>query len=135
MRIRHLRAILAAVAALSLAGCGEEENPLTGVYSGTARASVAGINLTVQLSVTLSQSGGSLSGTFQANNPDGSVGRGSVSGSVRGSAVSLTFTPASPTDCPATSESTFAGNRISGPMQINCQGQPPVPATLELVRQ
>jgi len=53
---------------------------------------------------------------------------------VRGSAVSLSFMPASPTDCPATSESTFAGNRISGPIQINCPGQPPVPGTLELMR-
>ena len=135
MRIRHLRAILAAVAALSLAGCGEEENPLTGVYSGTARANVAGTTLTVQLSVTLSQSGGSLSGTFQANNPDGSVGRGNVSGSVRGSAVSLSFVPASPGACPATSESMSSGNRISGPLQINCPGQPPLPATLDLVKQ
>jgi hypothetical protein len=134
MRVRHLRAILAAVAALSLAGCGEEKNPLTGAYSGMARASVGGNTLVVELAVTLSQSGASLGGTFEATNPDGGVSRGSLSGSVRGSAVSLSFTPASPADCPATSESTFGGNRISGPMQINCPGQPPVPATLELVK-
>jgi hypothetical protein len=133
MRTRHLRAILAAVAALSLAGC-EEENPVTGAYSGTARATTGGIMLVVPLSVMLSQSGGSLSGTFLANNPDGSVDRGSVSGSVRGPAVSLSFTPASPTACPATSEGAFAGNRISGPIQINCPGQPPVAGTLELVK-
>jgi hypothetical protein len=133
MRTRHLRAILVAVAALSLAGC-EEENPVTGAYSGTARASMGGITLVVPLSVMLSQSGGSLSGTFQANNPDGSVGRGSVSGSVRGSAVTLSFMPSSPADCPATSEGTFAANRISGSIQINCPGQPPVTGTLELVK-
>ena len=135
MRTRHVRAILAATAALSLAGCGEEQNPLTGAYSGTARISTGGNTLLVELTVRLSQSGASLSGTFDATNPDGSVDRGSMSGSVRGSAVSLSFTPASPTDCPATSEGTFAGNRLSGPMQINCPGQPPVPGALELVKQ
>lgn len=135
MRIRQLPAILTALAALSLAGCGDEENPLTGAYSGTARASAAGQTLVVQLAVTLSQSGESLSGTFNATNPDGSVARGNLSGSVRGSAVSLSFMPASAADCPATSESTFSGNRISGPLQINCPGQPPVPGTLELMKQ
>lgn len=135
MRIRHLPAILATFAVLSLAGCGEEENSLTGAYSGAARASAAGTTFEVQLTVRLSQSGSSLSGTFDATNPDGSVDRGSVSGSVRGSAVSLSFTPASPGDCPATSESIFSGNRISGPLSINCPGQAPVPGTLELMKQ
>jgi hypothetical protein len=135
MRIRHLRAILAALAVLSLAGCGEDQNSLTGSYSGTARATSAGQTLEVQLVVRLSQSGDSLSGTFDATNPAGNVDRGSVSGSVRGSAVSLSFMPASPGACPASSESTSSGNRISGPMQINCPGQPPLPATLELTKQ
>lgn len=135
MRFRHLPAILATLAVLSLAGCGEGENDLTGSYSGTARATAAGTALEVQLTVRLSQSDASLSGTFDAIQPDGSVDRGSMSGSVRGSAVSLTFTPASPADCPATSESTFSGNRISGPLSINCPGQPPFPATLELTKQ
>ena len=135
MRIRHLSAILAALAALSLAGCGEEENAMTGTYSGTARASAAGTTLVVPLTVMLSQSGTSLSGSFEATNPDGRVGRGNLSGSVRGSAVSLTFTPASPADCPATSESTFSGNRISGPLSINCPGQSPVLGTLDLTKQ
>jgi hypothetical protein len=133
MRTRHLSAILAA--ALSLAGCGEEENSLTGSYAGTARATAAGATLEVQLAVRLSQSGASLSGTFDATNPDGSVNRGSVSGSVRSSAVSLSFMPASPGACPAASESTFSGGRISGPLSINCPGQPPVPGTLELTKQ
>ena len=134
MLIRHRRAILAAMAVLFLAGCGEDENPLTGSYSGTARATAAGQTVVVQLVVTLSQSGSSLSGTFDATTPTGNLDRGSVSGSVRGSAVSLSFLPASPGACPATSESTFSGNRIDGPLQINCPGQPPVPATLELVK-
>ena len=135
MRIRHLRPIVAALAVLSVAGCGEDENPLTGTYSGTARATAAGQTVVVQLVVTLSQSGESLSGGFEATNPAGNVDRGSVSGSVRGSAVSLTFMPASAGACPATSESTSSGNRISGPLQINCPGQPPAPAMLDLVKQ
>jgi hypothetical protein len=136
MRIRGLRAILAALAVLSLAGCGEDENPLTGSYAGTARATQAGQTLVVQLAVTLSQSGDSLSGGFVATDPAGEVDRGSVSGSVRGSAVSLSFRPAAggAGACPATSESTFSGNRISGPMQITCPGQPPFPGTLELTK-
>lgn len=135
MRIRHLPAILTALCALSLAGCGDEENALTGSYSGTARASAGGQTFVVQLAVTLSQSGSSLSGSFNATNPDGSVDTGSVSGSVRGSAVSLSFAPASPGDCPATSESTFSGNRISGSLSINCPGQAAVPGTLDLMKQ
>ena len=135
MRIRHLRPIVAALAVLTVAGCGEDENALTGTYSGTARATSAGQTVEVQLVVRLSQSGDSLSGSFDSTNPAGNVDRGSVSGSVRGSAVSLSFVPASPGACPATSESMSSGNRISGPLQINCPGQPPLPATLDLVKQ
>ena len=134
MSTRHRRAILAAVAALCLAGCGEEEDSLTGAYSGPAHVSTAGITLVVQMTVTLSRSGSSLSGTFNTMAPDGSVETGRVSGSVRASAVTLSFMPASPTTCPATSESTFASKRISGPIQIHCPGQPPVTGTLDLWR-
>lgn len=45
------------VATPRLAGCGDEENPLTDSYSGTARATAAGQSLVVQLAATLSQSG------------------------------------------------------------------------------
>jgi hypothetical protein len=134
MRIRGLRAILAAMTVLSLAGCGEDENPMTGSWSGTASATSAGQTLVVQLAVTLSQSGESLSGSFEATNPAGNVDRGSMAGSVRGSAVSLSFMPSSAGACPASSQSTFTGNRISGPLQINCPGQPPLPGTLELMK-
>jgi hypothetical protein len=129
-----VRTMVLAGAVLGLAACGDEDD-LTGSYTGTARATASGITLTVPLRVTLSQSGSSLSGTFEATNPDGSTGRGNVSGTVNGSSVSMTFTPTTAGGCPAQLMGTHDTMRISGTLSIMCPGQAAVPGTFEITRQ
>jgi hypothetical protein len=122
-------------ASLSLAACNNDDDELTGVFTGTAMLSAQGTTQTFPLRLTLSQSGSSLSGSFEATEPGGTTSRGTVSGTVSSSSVSMSFTPTTPGDCPAQLSGTHSGSRLSGTLHVDCPGQPSVPGTFELLKQ
>lgn len=136
LSLRRAPLLVALAAAVSLIGCGDDDD-ITGAYSGNVQLAAFGINLSIPLTVNLSQSGSSLSGDFVATQPTGTTNRGSVSGSVNGSVVKLSLSPTTitATDCPATLDGTLSGKTISGTATVSCPGQPPVPGTFTISRQ
>ena len=85
----------------ALPGCGGDDDgddSLSGTYVGTIQDAFAG---TGTLQVTVSQSGSSLSGTFQSTfaNPQQN-NSGSISGTVNGEVVTVTLTPSVAAFCP-----------------------------------
>jgi hypothetical protein len=125
--------LIALAVALSLSNCNNSDDDLDGVYLGSFVLSVSGTSTHFPLGVTLSQSGSSLSGMFEATNPNATKSRGSVSGSVSGSSVSLALTPTTPGDCSAQLSGIRGGYKtITGTTQINCPGQAPMSPTFQL---
>lgn len=109
------RAVLVALVAL-LAGCGSKSpaapsNPLSGNYRGTLNAA-SGV---AQLSLSLSQTGGSLSGTYIANYTSLGVSvSGSLSGTANGSTITATLQPGDARLCPGNIVGQHSGATISG---------------------
>lgn len=154
MRLRNRRyALVAALAALCSFACGGDggdgDTPngpsgdtINGTWAGSAEfppASAGGFTVRFSpLRVRLTQSGSSLTGTYEATN---NVGGGTVtgnltSGSVNGSNVRMTFDASAP-GCPANWDGTRAGTRITGTVSFTCQGinRPPEVGTFELTKQ
>jgi hypothetical protein len=100
------------------AACGSSSSPTgpsTHSVNGTWSGSITS-NLAVgsgPATVTLSQSGNRLSGTWSVIGPT-SPDSGSLTGSVDGSAVSVTLSPSVPTGCPYTATMTVSGNSMTG---------------------
>ena len=97
--------VFVCVLVLTLTSCGGDggnSSPfgsVSGNYAGTIQDSVAGAGT---VTGTLSESGSSLSGTFQATSANQQQFlSGTVSGTINGTAITLTFTPSVPTSCPA----------------------------------
>jgi hypothetical protein len=63
------------------------------------------------MTVALSESSGSsLTGTWAST----SIGSGTLTGTVNGSSISMTFTPSVPTSCSFSVTATVNGNQVSG---------------------
>jgi hypothetical protein len=104
--------------ALGMVACGSSSTSsptsvsVFGNYSGTLQDSAFGVG-TIQL--TLSQSGSSLTGTYEDQFTAG-AGGGSITGTVNGVSFSATLTPGVSTVCPVTLTGTInnGGSNISG---------------------
>jgi hypothetical protein len=121
MYTKHLVAVLLGVV---LSGCGGSSTSpsapsLSGTWSGTTNDNLVG---TAQFVAMLSQTGSALSGTYsssavQSNSGNGKTG--TLTGTVTGSAVALTFTPIPPSapggvSCSFTVTATVNGNQLTG---------------------
>jgi hypothetical protein len=118
------------VLACALGGCGGQSTSsptsvsVNGNYSGTIQDSFYGAG---SIQLTLSQTGGSLMGTYQDAFPAvGAASGGSLTGTVNnGVSLSATLTPGNPTICPfnLTGSITNGGAAISGTYSaFNCTG-------------
>lgn len=102
---RAMKYILLVVAVLSLSACGSSpvtpsSEDMSGTWSGTQNTTL-GQNT---VSVSVSQSGSSLRGTWSSlfpSSPNNNNG-GQFTGTKSGASVSLTLTPSVPTNCPFT---------------------------------
>ena len=100
-----------------LAGCGGSSpaapSPATvaGTWRGTITNSLG--SGPTPATLTLSQSGSALSGTWNLVGPDG-ASTGSLSGNAIGALAAMTLTPSVATQCPYTMNTTIAGNRMTG---------------------
>jgi hypothetical protein len=84
---------------------------VSGTWSGTITSNqVAGSG---PARVTISQTDNNLSGSWSVTGPNG-PDSGSLTGSVDGSAVSMTLSPSVPTSCPYTATATVSGNSMTG---------------------
>lgn len=97
-------------------GCGGSTSPSPVSVSGTWTGSVASNRVGAGVAtVTLNQSGSSLTGTWAAAFPDPSNNdSGSLSGTVSGSGISATLTSSVPGACPYSFTATVNGNQMSG---------------------
>jgi hypothetical protein len=117
------------VLACTLGGCGGQSTSsptsvsVNGNYSGTIQDSFYGPG---SIQLTLSQTGGSLTGTYQDAFTSGAASGGSITGTVNnGVSLSATLTPGNPAVCPAnlTGSITNGGANISGTYSaFNCTG-------------
>ena len=90
---------------------GSSTASVQGTWSGTITNSEYGGRGPAR--VTVSQTGSSLSGTWYAMGPYG-ADSGSLTGSVSGSAVSITLSPSDPTNCPTKVTAIVSGTSMSG---------------------
>jgi hypothetical protein len=104
--------MLPLVLLVGLAGCGSDDGSLTGAWRGTFTQEVQERSGTMQL--TLSESGGTLGGRWEAQFPPADPYGGSVEGTVTGSAVEARLLPDSPEICPYDWTATAGGDRIAG---------------------
>lgn len=105
---------------------------VSGNFAGTVSDSIAG-NGTLTLS--LSQNGNNVSGTFQSRfaNP-ASNNSGSVNGTVSGTTLELTVTPSNPNSCPFRVVGQATGTQATGTYAaFNCSAA--VSGTVTLTRQ
>lgn len=114
MRLVRETSILVTLALL-LAACGSNTSGSasfdhSGTWTGTIEDSVAG---TGSATVTLTQSGSDLAGTWQAIFSEGSNG-GSAVGVVNGSEVVLELYPSETSACPYNVVATRSGSTLSG---------------------
>jgi len=111
MRSTILDVLLVAFLA-ALAGCGSEDDSLTGAWLGTFTQEPQERSGTMRL--TLSESGGTLGGQWEAQFPPADPYGGTVEGTVTGSAVQARLLPDSPEICPYDWTATAGGDRIAG---------------------
>jgi hypothetical protein len=83
----------------------------SGTWKGTITSSLA--TGSTPATLTLSQSGSSLSGTWNLVGPDGPTA-GSLTGGAVGSLVAMTLTPGVQTQCPYTVNATVSNTRMTG---------------------
>lgn len=92
---------------------------LTGTWAGSTTNSQT--QETGSARATLTQVGASLSGTWSVNYPSLGTNSGTLSGTVTGSAVSVTLYPADPLGCEQSVTATVRGSRMRGTWStINC---------------
>ena len=86
---------------------------VTGTWTGSIASTLSG---PATARVTLAQSGSSITGTwFVTSDIDPSAANsGTLSGTIAGSALSLTLTPSDPRTCPFDLTATVSGNRLVG---------------------
>ena len=85
---------------------------VTGTWTGTLTStSIPGLVATV--SFTLAQSGSSVSGTWSSTGTFGPSG-GTISGTISGSAVSVTASQSDPTLCPLSVTAVVSGSQMTG---------------------
>lgn len=113
------RLAVVSVIAVMLMACNDSTGPsgsgLNGTWKGTATDSQTGSGTA---SVTLSQSGQSLSGTWQVTF-QGVVSTGNATGAVNGANLVLTLEPSSQTDCTVNVTGTVSGSTISGDYSLS----------------
>ena len=92
-----------------------------GTWTGPITSNIVGIP-TGTATVTLTQTGSSLSGTWSTVYPDPMINNsGSFSGTASEMSLSGTLSPSDPTSCPYTVNATVSGNLMSGPYAaFNC---------------
>jgi hypothetical protein len=131
-----LPSLFGVILLVALTNCGggdDEDNDVSGTYTGTIQDAFAG---TGTLRATISQSGSSLSGTFQTTFPDPQQNNsGTISGTVNGSVVTLTLTPSVPVFCAFNATLTQEDDdRITGTyVAVNCSV--PDSGTISITRQ
>lgn len=110
------RLVLAGLVGL-IGGCGgaSPAAPSQGSVAGTWKGTMASgpTAPASAVTVTLSQSGGTLSGSWSFAAPEGPAS-GSLTGGAIGALVALTLVPALPTQCPYTINTTVSGARMTG---------------------
>lgn len=94
-----------------IAGCGGNDTgpsnlSLSGTWAGRAVSNMFG---GINIQVSLTQSGSSLTGTWVSDQNSGQL-----TGSVGGSSVSANLTSADPRQCPFTVTATVSGSSMSG---------------------
>lgn len=106
---------------IAIAACGgrgasvtQAQSSLSGTWSGTTQDSLAGSG---SLVFVIQQRGSGLTGTWNVTYADpGFDGSGSVSGTVSGADVQMTFAPASPSPCD------FFASATTNDMRDHAQG-------------
>ena len=111
VRVALILALL--VAAVNCGGSSSPSSPSTPSLMGTWVATGFFPGTATTATVQLAQSGSSLTGTWIGTSSGPS---GTLSGSVNGSSVSMTFTVPPPTDCtfPISVTATVNGNQMTG---------------------
>lgn len=107
-----LCATLIAMGLAGLSGCGDDDDSLTGAWRGTFSQEAQDRQGIMRL--TLSRSGGSLGGSWEAEFPPALRYGGAVEGSVSGSAVNARLLPDDPEICPYNWRATSGEDRITG---------------------
>ncbi len=133
---RRLSRFLLVAGLVVAGGCGDDlatapSSPLAGTWAGTMTDDVAGPGT---LRVTLSESPGSVTGTWATTFPAGDDG-GSLGGSVNGSSLTLVLTPTNdPSACSISVFATINGDSIAGTYTaLDCPGF--VAGSVDLTRQ
>jgi len=112
-----LKKLIPVVMLLALAACGgsSPSAPSTISVAGTWSGSITSNQVTGSgpASVTLAQSGTSLSGTWAVTGPDG-PNSGSLTGSVSGASMTMTLTPSDPRTCPYNATVNISGSQMTG---------------------
>jgi hypothetical protein len=83
----------------------------SGTWNGTITSSLA--TASAPATLTLSQDGSSLSGTWNLVGPDGAA-TGSLTGGAIGSLLAMTLSPSVQTQCPYTVNATVSNDRMTG---------------------
>ena len=93
----------------------------SGTWTGPITSNILGPGTAT---VTITQTGSSLSGTWATVYPDPTIqGAGSFSGTARGMSLEGTLSPSDPTDCPYTINATVSSNLMTGTYAtFNCTG-------------
>ncbi len=133
---RRFPLVLLVTSLVVAAGCGDDlrtapSSLLAGTWTGAMTDNVAGPGT---LRLTLSESPGSVTGTWATTFPAGDNG-GSLGGSVNGSSLTLVLTPTSdPGSCSVQVFATINGDRITGTYTaLDCSGF--VSGSIDLTRQ
>lgn len=127
-------ALVSLIAAL-LVACNDTTGPsdstLSGSWDGSVTDSQSG---TGTLSVSLSQSGQALSGTWQVTYGTAN-GSGNLTGAVNGANLALTLEPTSQNDCTVNVTATVTGSTMSGNYSMSNCSSSGENGTLKLTRQ
>jgi len=110
LRIRA--AMLALLLIVGLAGCGGEDESLTGAWLGSFTQEAQERSGTMR--ITLSESGATLGGRWEAQFPPADPYGGTVEGAIEGSAVRVRLLPDNREVCPYDWTATAGGDRIAG---------------------
>lgn len=104
---------------------GPSTTSVAGTWTGTVNDSLAGV---VSASMTLAQSGATVSGTWAV-----SGNSGSLAGSMSGSSLSAVLSPSNPLTCPYSLTATNSGSRLIGTYAaFNCSI--PISGSIALTR-
>jgi hypothetical protein len=101
-----------------LVSCGKSNTSPSDIFDGTwvgqITTNLAGV-APGTATVTLTQSGSTVSGSYSTSYPDPSNnGGGSFSGTATGTSLAGTLSPSNPNQCPYTVNATASGNQLTG---------------------